>query len=195
MRKQLIYSAAISIAARSRSMTRKSIVALDPRRVQMMRYEPECRGPFTPIRIPNPTDGPSSSGCFPLLVFRSRTGSFRSSRIDPFSRRIIVKFPNGFTSNRRDINDRLTQSEVPKYEVSRKIFNCSISGDGQYTFRSRINACGVADCRVVLRRVVLRPGSTTCRILASIYVARGIRPDTVPKSRAITAFVPPSMTP
>lgn len=44
------------------SMTRKSIVAPDPRRVQMTRYESECRGPSTPIEIPDLTDRPSSTG-------------------------------------------------------------------------------------------------------------------------------------
>lgn len=89
MRKQLIYSAAVSIAARSRPWHENPSLRPDPgRRVRTMRRESKYRGPSALIGIPSLTALISREG----PAFRSWTGAFEA---DPLSRRTIVKLSNG----------------------------------------------------------------------------------------------------
>lgn len=62
-----------------------------------------------------------------------------------------------------------------KYLVENVHDECSSGRNGQHTSNARAHVSTPA-CRVASR-----PGSTTCRILASVYAARNTRPDTVPK--------------
>lgn len=135
---------------------------------------------------------------FPTFRFsKLDTGAFGAALLIPFHD--TMEFPNGCMDIWRQMDNKL-MGNMPKYvrlkyKVSRRIFNCSIS-DWQWPvcFPFVLTSMPVVWRIVASRRVVSRPGSTTCRILASIYVTRGIRPDTVPKSHAIIAFVPPSIT-
>lgn len=110
------------------SMTRKSIVAPDPRRVQNdevrvgMLWSSHTYSDSKPIDRLHPKD------VFPLFVSRSWTGVFGALLI-PFHD--TMEFPNGCTDIWRQTDNKL-MGDVPKYvrpkyKVSRTIFNCPIS--------------------------------------------------------------------